>query len=715
MLMRNRCVSMMAASGTVLSLALSTTVRADVSAILITAWKDPSGPSNTPMAVPGLPQATLNAAAAAGLTVKWNNPSAANGVGSGTSGIGGNTGNPVIDSAGNVTFFGMIGQTSYTDLDTGATTYLIGNSIVVSASVPTNFTNNQAYFQSSAASGYSFAGTSIIARDGSTSSPVSSTTATDSLLGGSSVPVSGIPSGYFLNGTGSTTNGNTKGIGVGGFAMSSNGTALFTSLVAPPNGPVAGTNIGATYFSGNTSGFTGSSSVTNGGSAGGVAGGLFAITSTTNSSTIPAINTSGQYAFPGTLTNVSGSIDSTNNGGLWLASSSGSSLIFQKGRAATGAVSTTPGASPAFAAVTASNTRINRSGSVLFTNTLGTGATAPLGFVGTYAPANSNQTGTLWFAPSGGSPQLLGQAGTPVNATGMAAGVNFSTSGTFLVNQQAMNNSDQVVFNAKLNASSAANFPSAAGTVTSGLDDQAILAWSPSGGMKTMYRTGVTPVPGSITGATYFKDLGSVNSSTRVNNQGHFTFAGTLVPDGVNIVAPAAGSGRDNTGTLWLADIANPGAATLIARSGDPIPGLPGAYFGNLLVPSAFNNTDMIVFQDLVTDALGNGIKIGGVGVTDWFSWTPTDGVQLLVQGGNTSYLGAQYPLSAGPIAVNSGSNGDGGTMCLNDNGRFTFLAIAGNTSLSLANNGIMVTQIPAPSAGLLSLASLGLLARRRR
>jgi hypothetical protein len=329
---------------------------------------------------------------------------------------------------------------------------------------------------------------------------------------------------------------------------------------------------------------------------------------------------------------------------------------------------------------------------VLFPETLAT-TTVPAGFTG----ANSNQSGVLYYKPSSGSMQLVAQAGTPVPGL---SGVNYLNSNAVGISPQMFNNSGTVLFNTKFNTSTASAFPSAG--ITANVNDQAIMKWTSGGGGSVLFQTGVTSVPG-VGGATTFRDLGGIsNNQTKLNNQGHFTFAGTMTDGGAITTSNDVG--------LFLGDSSGAGLGTLIARGGDLAPGMGGLLFGNSFLGVVMNNADQIIFQNTPNDGAGHN------GPTTIFAWGPTFGLVNLFSAGNTSLLGANYPLGSNPASYNSTSNGDGGVMCLNDNGLFTFYANSSGAGGAFGvNNVLMVMQIPAPGAGAMALLGLAAIGRRRR
>jgi hypothetical protein len=659
------CANVLAAAGAALPLIAASLAYADVTATLICTRRDVNvaGIEST---VPGLPAATMALANANGVRPVWCESSAIAGF---------LFVPPEVDANGTVYFIGTAATLSHSDPDSGgATRFLLGTAPLTQTANAAS-SNNRMIFSSTAASGYAFSGVNIVARDGSTSSPVAATAGTGvngAILGGMSAPLIGVADGNVLNGT------NNAGGMTAGMSLAPNGTLLFSSLVAP----VSGTSVGSSWFTGNSAGFT--QAVNHGAAANGApAGTTFTMPtafSVTNSLVSVPVNTSGQAGFVPTL--VGPSITIINNSGLWLCGPTANVKVFQKGDAATGTSGSVPG-NYAFGVTLQSidqgNVRINAAGGLLFSNTLAS-TNLPEGFV---AP-DATQRSTLWYAPSGGSPQLLVQSGTAVGAA--YPGANYANTSSFALtpqNQlitQMLNNSGTVVYNAKFNPSSGTNASTA--PITASVNDQAIMQWN--GGAATMlFHTGDTPVPG-VPGATTFQDLGFASSQTKLNNLGHHTFAATMTDDGVTIVPTSPGvSGNDHG--LWLGD-GIVGGATLIARAGDPAPEMGGLLFGNSFTNVVMNNSDLVVFMNTPTTATGSQ------GQVTWFAYGPTFGIVRLFSYGTTSYLGTNYPLVL--VQFNSSSNGDGGVQSLNESGVATFMAISAGGNGFAQNAAVMVTHI---------------------
>ncbi|HVU64152.1 MAG TPA: choice-of-anchor tandem repeat NxxGxxAF-containing protein, partial [Phycisphaerales bacterium] len=405
---RSRCACVVASAGAAASLLVVSSALADVSGTVIQTRRDLD--TGVESAVPGLPAATLAAIANANAAnntngrVVWNEPSNAN------PGFSPNNGTPVIDAAGNIYFIGTAAQYTFTDPDTLSTVFVMGGT---SNFGPTGQSNNRGLFCASAASGWANSAITMVARDGSTSSNVTGPALNSPLLGGTSVPITGLP-------TGSVLNGSSNGPGLGaGVSISPNGKLLFNSVIAPYIDSTAGTgpNTGASFLTGPNTGFA--SSGMHADSLSGTAGATLNMTASQVVNSM-SINNAGQFVFASTTaggdTVTSGA--QQNNSGIWQFSSSGNTKIMRRGDAAPGAADGGAGTNAAFGAAPINNNlRINSGGDVLFPETLAT-TTVPAGFTG----ANSNQSGVLYYKPSSGSMQLVAQAGTPVPGL---SGVNY--------------------------------------------------------------------------------------------------------------------------------------------------------------------------------------------------------------------------------------------------------------------------------------------------
>jgi hypothetical protein len=564
---------------------------------------------------------------------------------------------PSIDNNGNVAFFGFMANLS---VNAG---FPPVSTTVISAS------NARAAFYAPLSGPIS-----IMARDGSS--------ATASPGQGGPTPA-GLPSGWTMN---NSSNGN--GLNNTGIGMSSSGVVMFAATV---NGSGATTSNNTAFFSGGPSSI--STAARNGTLApdyGAVTGASFnqnmVFSAQGGITGALAVNPSGQVAFTSGLTGGSGlnsSGTNQNNSGLFVGSgASGSSVVTNVARMGDAVPGTAGAVFGAFPTLNSQfNQAINASGGVAFVNFNSTSN-------GT-VPATAAQSAGLYYAPAGQSPQAVAQAGTAVGAA--LPGENYvngtaSARSHLSLTSGMLNNNGMIGFVGKF-------APSA--NVTAGVNDTAVMTWQ-GGTTNIIARTGVTPVP-SITTNT-FSDVdffdGS-NGNLRLNNNGSLFFRGT-VSAGNGVVA-----GTNDKG-IWKFDAAT-AAGQLIVQSGTVAPGSGGATFTGTPAINAWNNRDEIVFTSSLSD-----------GRTALYAYSPFLSVLTpIIFTGDTSIMGANFPVSGTSFSISGASNGNGGSQSLTDTGWLTF-GVNGNGALG-TNYAIVRVQIPAPGAG--ALAGLGMLmaARRKR
>ena len=662
MRLQSRCALVAAAAGTALPLLLAGSVFGQITTNVITVRNNLAGPvpasgtANGP--VPGLPAAQQNLANSAGVVISWNNPAF------GSSGL---SSAPVIDGFGNVAFYGQIASTAVTDPDTLALTQII------------NTSNQNCIFWSSAAGNWAPASVQIAVRDGSASSPATSTAtgSTVALRGG---PTPSNPNSWVLN---STTGGN--GIGAGRLNMAPNG-RMYVGASMNGSGATSTTNsaafTGVPVVSGAPAGPAISQMMVQGQSAPGTtlanlntaAGGLNGFNQ---------VNPSGQMAFQSTLVSAGAGTDvvttgsTQNNSALFVMGPGGGALVARQndqpaflGGAAFGALSTNPG-----------NDHINASGHLAFTTTLSTtqGTT----------PATATNNSAL-LAYTGGSLNLIGRSGSavPVSVNGntenyLTTNQAFTLSGTNNSSGESWNNNSRLAYTGKF-------APSA--SITANVNDQALMAWQ-GGSTSLLYQTGVSSVPG-VSGASTFSAVGGSNVSQ--NNLNHLAFAGTM-----NIGGSITSA--NNQGLWFLSNPSSPAGAALVARSGTVAPGSGGALFTSNFNGLIMNGNDTIIFQD----TLSNGIA--GI-----FAWNPAYGVVNLLFVGDRNILGNNYPVSS--ISYLLTGNGSGGVASFNDNDQLA-LGIGSSTAAGgiAANFAIVVMHVPAPGAAALGFIGLAAMAHRRR
>lgn len=395
----------------------------------------------------------------------------------------------------------------------------------------------------------------------------------------------------------------------------------------------------------------------------GTSGAAFA--SNMNNST-QKINVAGQSLFNSTLTGgdtVSGSWTTsnvTNDSGLWLGGPSGVSLVVREGDPAP----TTGGA--IFGDITnIANHSINASGAVEFNLGLRNAAGAPGGVSSTNANA-------CW-STAGGSLSLVARASDPVPGL---PGVFYGT-GITGQTPQNFNNGGRMIYNASFGTGA-----------TSGVDSEAIMTWTQPAGASVLYRTN-SPAPGALgaAGAT-FKTFNGSNMQGRLNNNNVLAFA-TQVQGG--------GTATANDEMIFTAPVG--GTPQMIAREGDPVPGLSGVNFGSGIINASgliLNNLNEVAFVNVLSD-----------GTTGLFTWDPALGLSMVLHTTQSGVVPGLGTITS--IQYSNGGNGDGGSSSLSDTGWLTFGV--GDSSGAYA---IVRTQVPAP-ASLALLGLGGLVAARRR
>lgn len=650
MRLQSRCALVVAAAGMALPLFSAAVAEAGapiwfvVSRNSLTAAPGAGSYNGT---VPGIPAAQQSLADSFGVKFSWKFQSV---------GAQGHPSTAVIDAAGNVSFAGTLMPLSYTDNDFN-TQFLV------------NTSNQVAVFQSSGASGWS--STSIVARDGSASSPTISTTSTAALQGG---PTPSNPNNWILN---SASGGN--GLNVASVNVNPNGTMLFASSLF---GSGATSTNNAAFFTGAAG--SASQAYIARSSAPGTTGALFSNTSLPNN--FNQVNASGKVAFNSTLvadpnagtTDVSTTGTTQNDSGLWILSPSGGTLVARR--------NDSPGylngaAYGAFSAGAQGNT-MNTSGNMVFTNTLSTTQGS--------VPATSSNNASI-TAYVGGSLSLVARSGTTVPTAINGNTESYATSGAFSyhgndnVCGNNWNNNNRLVHNAKF-------APSA--NITAGTNDTALMTWQ-GGTSSVLYQTGVTPVPNGPSGATTFTSIGG---NSALNNQDHVGFTGVMAATG-------SVTGTTNNGLWLLPNIANPASATLVAQGGMAAPGVPGFSFGNGFSALIMNNNDTMVFS--------NTLSNGSTTMASIWAYNPAWGLLNVINAGDNVLLrGPNQNQLVSSFGYSLISNGSGGTSSLNDSDQ---LVLALQSTSPYTNTTIVVVQLPAPGAASLGLVGLAAFARRRR
>lgn len=220
------------------------------------------------------------------------------------------------------------------------------------------------------------------------------------------------------------------------------------------------------------------------------------------------------------------------------------------------------------------------------------------------------------------------------------------------------------------------------------------------------------------------------SSNTSFNNNGFLATATSLQGEGVTISQNAQFSFPPNqvvtaTGVYGndSAIIAGtPGNLSIIARRGDAAPGLPGftLAFSSSAATPLINNANQVIFDSdtslsMVGDILGvvgapvsEVLNLGGPRVM--LGWGADFGLVPLLYSGQTIEVETGVFRTVSTWTVNTLSNGDGGALGFNDNGRIA-------TRVSFVEGGwsVITLQIPAPASGALALLGFGAMARRRR
>jgi hypothetical protein len=380
------------------------------------------------------------------------------------------------------------------------------------------------------------------------------------------------------------------------------------------------------------------------------------------------VNNSGQAIFSGSLTGgdtVSGTWSSgnlTNDSGIWIGNASSMSNVMREGDVAPG----TGGA--IFGDVSFPTTAINSSGSVAFKTGLRVGGP------GTPPVVNNSNNNGLW-SNAGGSLALVARASDSVPG---APGVSYGTSVSFAsLSNQAFSNSGRIMYDAALGA----------GSTTA--DNEALMTWTPAGGASIVYRKGGA-APGTLgAGGATFSTFNGTNPQYRLNNNDMVAFCAQLQSGGVT---------TSNDETIWISSVG--GTPTLVAREGDPVPGLSGVNFGSAII-----NASGLVLNNLNEVAFTNTLSDGTKGL---FVWDPVGGLTMVVRTTQTGVVPGFGALTT--IGFGNGGNGDGGSSNLSDTGWLTFTVGDGT------NFAVMRTQVPAPAPlGALGMGWIWIARRRRR
>ena len=279
------------------------------------------------------------------------------------------------------------------------------------------------------------------------------------------------------------------------------------------------------------------------------------------------INDQSRVAFSANLRQGSGGVDSSNDLGIWTAGPAGVTQIVREGTQA-------PGAEPGVVFGSFSNS----SNDLLLNNA---GQTAFYSRLRDDGGIVNNDNSTSYWLGDGANLQLLAREGD--QAPGLTPGAVFddlSTGGL----TGSLNNNGQVIFRASLRQGE--------GGVTS-TNDAAL--WSTLDGSLSLLAREGDSAPGAPTGAR-FEAFGE---PPRLNDSGTVLFRGFLR-------SGFGGVTTDNNDGLWSN---RDGSISLLYRTGDQAPGAPaGANFDNFITYS-MNSSDEI--------AIYGNLQVGAGGVTE--------------------------------------------------------------------------------------------------
>jgi hypothetical protein len=328
------------------------------------------------------------------------------------------------------------------------------------------------------------------------------------------------------------------------------------------------------------------------------------------------MNSQGVTCFQATL--AGGDVVGTTNNFAWLYGTPGNlELLIRKGD--TIAV---PGGTGVIGTVGFGG-QMNEAGQVLHDEKLST-------TLGT-APATTATDGLLMLYTPGSGNQILAREGDAAPGTLGAVynALNMSVVG--------LTRSGRICFHASLSG----------GDVVAGVNDHAAYSGDAVNGFAMALRRG-DAAPGGAAGET----VTSINTSSLcINDSGAMAFFGSVTGPSVTTA---------NDGTLWAG---MPGNFALVAREGDPAPGVAGATFSQVVAGSVnLNDRGCVIFNCQVTDGTTTSSAVYG--------HSPTYGLVLLLLGGETitTSAGPQTVANDGGIQFNSG---DGSALTFNNNGDF--------------------------------------------
>jgi hypothetical protein len=335
---------------------------------------------------------------------------------------------------------------------------------------------------------------------------------------------------------------------------------------------------------------------------------------------LPKLNNSGQTAF---WANVTGNgVDNTNDWGVWSEGSGSLALVARSGSPAPG----TPDG-------------VNYDSFFYQTGFNDAGQTAFFAYLTGSGVDPSNDQG-IWSERTG-SLALMARSGGP--APGTPSGVNFREFSP-PVPTVGINNAGQIAFKAFLT-----------GDGVDETNDEGL--WSEGSGSLTMIARRGSPAPGTPGGVNF--DAFGLNLWPLLNDAGQTAFRADLTGTGVT---------STNSRGIWLGGADN---LKLVARTGDPAPGTPnGIRFSDLLRPT-LNSAGQIAFGATLT---GTGVVSNnntGIWATD-----QAGALQLIAR------TGAQLEVTPGVFStisdllfVGDTGNSDGRASGFNNSGQLVFWA----------------------------------------
>lgn len=333
-----------------------------------------------------------------------------------------------------------------------------------------------------------------------------------------------------------------------------------------------------------------------------------------------ALSGTGVAVFKSTLTG--GDVNGTENDNAWIMGTPGNLqfLIREADTLLNGAVAI---------ATLGFNAAINDAGMVLHDETLST----TLG----NNPATANDDKVILISLPGPVHQILMREGDPAPGT---ASANYSSSPTLA---QGFSQSGQTAFYTAL----------ANGDTVVGQNDAAIFAGG-IGNVQLVVRKGDT-----VTGLAVGETLATITSGISYTDHGGVAFIGFV--GGPNV-------GTANDAAVFAGTAGN---VRVIAREGDPAPGVPGGVIGSTSGGGLVNGTStpkmnergQIIFQPTV---LLNGLNYNAL-----YSYDPVRGLELQLlqdESFGTNVNTQQVTNISGPLQFPSG---DSSTLGFNNNGDF--------------------------------------------